>query len=370
MSLRPRDEVENIIKCPHGGMNYAELKAAGISPEALLDFSVCTNPFMPPEEIKEMPLRDFAIDRYPDSETTELRQRLADRLKIAPDNIIVGSGTTELIRLIALAYFNKGDEILILEPTYGEYEMAGQLAGANVVKHRSRAEDGFVHKTDEVVDLINQHRPKALFICNPNNPTGRYLSQPEIEKILTAIGDGLLVLDEAYLSFVERTWPSLELISQGNVVLLRSMTKDYALTGLRLGYAIAGKEIIETLRLVCPPWNVNIVAQQAGVRVLEHEEALDESKQKIREAKQFLLKGLSQLGLPPVPSDTHYFLVGAGNAEAFRARLLKHGIQVRDGTSFGLPEYVRISTRPIPECQKLLTVIKELKDKGELIVQE
>ena len=370
MSLRPRDEVENIIKCPHGGMNYAELKAAGISPETLLDFSVCTNPFMPPEEIKEMLLGDFAIDRYPDSEATELRQRLADKLKIAPDNIIVGSGTTELIRLIALAYFNKGDEILILEPTYGEYELAGQLVGANVVKHRSRAEDGFVHKTDEVIDLINQHQPKALFICNPNNPTGRYLSRPEIEKILTAIGDGLLVLDEAYLSFVEQPWSSIELISQGNVVLLRSMTKNYALTGLRLGYAIAGKEIIETLRLVCPPWNVNIVAQQVGVRVLEHEEALDESKQRIREAKKILLKGLSQLGLPPVPSDTHYFLVRAGNAKAFRARLLKHGIQVRDCMSFGLPEYVRISTRTLPECQRLLAAIKELKDKGELIVQE
>ncbi len=351
-------------------MNYAELKAAGISPEALLDFSVCTNPFMPPKEIKEMLLGDFAIDRYPDSEATELRQRLADRLKIMPGNIIVGSGTTELIRLIVLAYFNKGDEILILEPTYGEYELVGQLAGANMVKHRSRAEDGFVPQIEEVIELINQHHPKALFICNPNNPTGRYLPQPEIEKILTAIGDGLLILDEAYLSFVEQPWSSIELISQGNVILLRSMTKDYALTGLRLGYAIASKEITNTLRLVCPPWNVNIVAQQVGVRVLEHEEALDESKQRISEAKKILLKGLSQLGLPPVPSDTHYFLVRAGNAEAFRARLLKHGIQVRDCTSFGLPEFVRISTRTLPECQKLLAVIKELKDKGELIVQE
>ncbi|MEE9366137.1 MAG: histidinol-phosphate transaminase [Dehalococcoidales bacterium] len=351
-------------------MNYAELKAAGISPEALLDFSVCTNPFMPPEEIKEMLLGDFALDRYPDSETTELRQRLADKLKIAPDNIIAGSGTTELIRLIALAYFSKGDEILLLEPTYGEYELAGQLVGANVVKHWSRAEDGFVPQIEEVIELINQHCPKALFICNPNNPTGRYLSRPEIEKILAAIGDGLLVLDEAYLSFVETPWASIELISRGNVVLLRSMTKDYALTGLRLGYAIAGKEIINTLRRVCPPWNVNVVAQRVGVRVLENEEALDESRQKIREAKQFFLKGLSQLGLPPVPSDTHYFLVRTGDAEAFRAQLLKHGIQVRDCTSFGLPEFVRISTRTIPECQKLLAVIKELKDKGELIVQE
>jgi len=351
-------------------MNYAELKAKGVSPEALLDFSVCTNPFMPPKEIKKMLLGDFAIEQYPDSEATELRQKLAAKLRISPENIIAGSGTTELIRLIALAYFNKGDSVLLLEPTYGEYELASQFAGATVVKQRSRAEDGFVPRIDEVINLIDQHRPKALFICNPNNPTGRYLSQPEVKKILTAIGDGLLILDEAYLSFAEQTLPSIELISQGNVILLRSMTKDYALTGLRLGYAIASKEIINTLRLVCPPWNVNIIAQQVGVWVLEHEEALDKSKQKIREAKQFLLEGLSQLGLPSMPSDTHYFLVRAGNAKVFRAQLLKHGIQVRDGTSFGLPEYVRISTRTIPECQKLLAAIKELKEKSELIVQE
>jgi histidinol-phosphate aminotransferase len=342
-------------------MNYAELKEVGISPKDVLDFSVCTNPFMPPEEIKELLLGDFAVGRYPDSETTELRQKIADRLKIAPDNIIAGSGTTELIRLIALAYFNRGDKILILEPTYGEYGLAGQIVGANVVGHRSKAEDGFVHKIDEVIELVKRECPRALFICNPNNPTGKYLYRQEIDRFLKAMGDGLLILDEAYLSFVERPWASIELIHQGNVILLRSMTKDYALTGLRLGYAIVGREIINTLRLVCPPWNVNIVAQQVGIRVLEDEKALEESDRKTREARQFLFEGLSQLGLAPMPSDTHYFLVSVGDAKVFRSRLLEQGIQVRDCTSFGLPEFVRISTRPIPECRKLLDAIKELK---------
>jgi len=370
LPLRPRPEIQKIKACPHGGINYAELKAEGISLEALIDFSVCTNPFMPPAEIGEMLLGDFAIDKYPDSEASELRQKLADRLKVLPDNIIVGSGTTELIRLIALAYFSKGDSVIIFEPTYGEYELASQLAGANVVKHQLRTEDSFAPRIDEMVDLVKQHHPKAVFICNPNNPTGKYLSQPEVNKVLTAIGDGLLIIDEAYLSFVEQAWPSVELIHQGNVILLRSMTKDYALTGLRLGYAIAGREIINTLRQVCPPWNVNVIAQQVGLRVLEYEEALNESTQKIREARQFLWQGLFQLDLPTMPSDTHYFLVRVGNAKLFRARLLRHGIQIRDGTSFGLPEYVRISTRTIPECQKLLAAIKEIKDKSELTVPE
>ncbi|MGB2815223.1 MAG: histidinol-phosphate transaminase, partial [Dehalococcoidales bacterium] len=285
MSLRPRPEVRNVEACPHGGMNYAELKGSGISPETLLDFSVCTNPFMPPPEIEEMRLGDFAIGQYPDSEAAGLRQRLADKLKVQPDNIIIGSGTTELIRLIALAYLDKDDSVVIPEPTYGEYELASRIAGARVVKHRLRAEDGFALRIDEMDNLISQCRPRAVFICNPNNPTGKYLSRQEVETALTTIGDGLLVLDEAYLSFVEKTWAAIELIHRGNMILLRSMTKDYALTGLRLGYAIAGEEIVNTLRKVCPPWNVKIVAQQVGTRVLEHETALNESRQKIGEAK-------------------------------------------------------------------------------------
>ncbi len=367
MSLRPRPEVRNVEACPHGGINYAELKGSDISPETLLDFSVCTNPFMPPPEIKEMRLGDFAIDRYPDSEAAGLRKRLADRLKVQPDNIIVGGGSTELIRLIALAYFDKDDNVVIPEPTYGEYELASRIAGARVVKHRLRAEDGFALRTDEMGSLISQCQPKAVFICNPNNPTGKYLSRQEVESVLTTIGDGLLVLDEAYLSFVAQSWAAIELIHKGNVILLRSMTKDYALTGLRLGYAVAGEEIISVLRKVCPPWNVNIIAQQVGTRVLEHEAALNESKQKISEAKQFLWQGLSQLGLPPVPSDTHFFLVKVGNAEVFRARLLKRGIQVRDCASFGFPEYVRIAARALPECRKLMAAVKEMKDKDELM---
>ena len=133
MSLLPRPEIENLKVCPHGGINYAELSAVGIAPEAVLDFSVCTNPFMPPPGIKEM-LNSVAIEKYPDCEATELRQRLSDKLGVPPDNILVGSGTTELIRLIALAYFRQGDNILILEPTYGEYEIAAQIVGAKPIK--------------------------------------------------------------------------------------------------------------------------------------------------------------------------------------------------------------------------------------------
>jgi histidinol-phosphate aminotransferase len=135
------------------------------------------------------------------------------------------------------------------------------------------------------------------------------------------------------------------------------MTKDYALAGLRLGYALASQEIIDWLKRVRPPWNVNVVAQRIGAIVLDDMDYLEQSKRKITEAKEFLLADLSRLGFQPLPSDVHYFLVRVGNAQEFRTSLLKHGILVRDCTSFGLPEYVRIAPRTIPECQKLTTII-------------
>lgn len=360
MSLRPKPEVENLKVCPHGGINYAELRAIGLTPEAVLDFSVCSNPFMPPPGIRKI-LNTIAIEQYPDSETTELRQRLSERLGVTPDNILAGSGATELIRLIALTYFRQGDPILILQPTFGEYEVACQIVGAKPVTQWIRPEDNFLPKIGETIDLIRQHRPKGVFICNPNNPTGRYLPRQEIEAVLDAIRDGILMLDEAYIAFVEKCWSAIDLVTRGNVVILRSMTKDYGLAGLRLGYALASQEIIDSLHRVCPPWNVNIVAQKIGVIALEDEDYLEQSKRKIKEVKEFLIGGLSRLGLKPLPSDTNFFLVKVGNAPAFRTALLKRGILVRDCTSFGLPEYVRIAPRAMPECQKLISTIQSLK---------
>jgi len=368
LSLEPRPEIENLKICPHGGINYAELRRAGVTPEEIIDFSVCTNPYMPPPTIKEMRIDSISIEEYPDTEATELRQRLSGRLQVPADNILVGSGTTELIRLIAMAYLRQGDHVLILEPTYGEYEVAGVIAGAKPVKQWMRAEDGFTPKLEETTAFIKKYRPRAIFICNPNNPTGKYLMRYEVEMVLDAVEDGLLVLDEAYVTFVEQRWLSADLYSRSNIVILRSMTKDYGLAGLRLGYSIASLEITDNLRRVRPPWNVNAMAQKAGDLVLEDTDYFEQTEEKIREAKRYLTNGLSRLGFQLLPSDTNFFLVRTGDANTFRSALLRHGVLVRDCTSFALPEYVRIGARSLPECQRLIATIETLISKGELDV--
>jgi histidinol-phosphate aminotransferase len=169
--------------------------------------------------------------------------------------------------------------------------------------------------------------------------------------------DSLLIIDEAYVTFVEKRWNPFDLIEQGNVVVLRSMTKDYGLPGLRLGYAVAHREIIDSLRPVLPPWNVNAIAQKVGADVLEKEEYLRQSLRQIREAKRFLTEELNRLGFKVLPSDANYFLIKVGNAPQCRNALLQQGILVRDGTSFGLKEYIRIAPRTMPECQKLIAAM-------------
>ena len=363
MPLSPRWEVENLSPCPHGGPDYAELKKFGLAAEDVVDFSVSTNPFGPPPGVREA-LTSLPIALYPDSEATELRECLAQELSIAPENILAGSGSAELIRLVAQAYFGPQDVVLIVEPTFGEYEVACRVIGSGVLKQRLTAQEGFRLQVTETVDLIRRHCPKGVFLCNPNNPTGQYLAREEIEQILVACEDSLLILDEAYIAFVDNAWSSLDLIQRGNVLILRSLAKSHALAGLRLGYAMAQQQIIANLRKVCPPWNVNIVAQRAGILALADKEYMRKCKVGIQHLKDFLIKELTELGLQPLPSQANFFLVEVGDAKRFRRALLERGILVRDCTSFGLAEYIRIAPRPLPDCRKLITAIKEITPLG------
>jgi histidinol-phosphate aminotransferase len=356
--LPPKPNMNKLTPATHGGIDYPELEKLGISPEDVLDFSVSTNPFGPPPGIKEA-LVQASIERYPDSEAAELGQSLARKLNIAPANLIIGSGSTELIRLVATAYFGSGDPVIIPQPTYGEYEISCHLVGARVRKQPTGEEANFRLNVDETVALIRERRPKGIFLCNPNNPTGQYLSQEEVKKILSVAEDSLVILDEAYIAFTENTWPSVDLIDGGNLVILRSMTKDYALAGLRLGYAVAAESIISVLKRLRPPWNVSSVAQAGGLFALKAGGYLDTCRIKIKEARELLVEGLKGLGLSPLPSETNFFLVKVGDAARFRQTLLRKGILVRDCTSFGLPDYIRLAPRTIDECQRLLAVMKE-----------
>jgi histidinol-phosphate aminotransferase len=342
----------------HGGIDFDELERLGISPQDVIDFSVSINPFGPPPGIGEA-LTGVRVDRYPDPEATELKRALAIRLGVSPEKVLAASGSTELFRVLATAYFGPGDRVIIPEPTYGDYEIACHLSGARILKASMLGEPDFRLNVPGLVGLIREYGPGGIFLCNPNNPTGQYLPRQDVSKIVYEAGGGLVVLDEAYVAFTADPWPSTELLDMGNVVIVRSMTKDYALAGLRLGYAVAPEPVIAVLKRVIPPWSVSSVAQAAGLVALGSEGYLEECGRKLRESRGFLLKGLQGLGLSPMPSEANFFLVKVGDAAGFRKALLTKGIIVRDCTSFGLPEYIRLAPRTIPECERLLEAIRE-----------
>jgi len=356
LPIRPR--IDGLEPYPHGGIDHLELERLGIPPESVIDFSVNSNPFGPLLAVTQA-LAEVSIDRYPDSEATELRRALAAKLGVDTASILVGSGSIELLRLVALTYLGKGDLVIIPQPTFGEYEVACRLVGARLLKPWTEREADFRMKTSDLVKLIKTNLPRAIFLGNPNNPTGQYLSREEVADIVEAAAESLVVIDEAYINFVNDAWSSLGLIKRGNVVLLRSMTKDYALSGLRLGYVIAQKSIISDLRRVQPPWSVNVVAQKAGLLAIKEDGYLENCRAKLREARSFLVTELVSLGLSPLPSQANFFLVEVGNAKQFRQTLLERRILVRDCASFGLPEYIRLAVRTLPECQQLITAIKE-----------
>ena len=360
MSLSPRPEIQGLTPSTHGGLNYAELEEMGIAPGEVIDFSANLNPFGPPRAVLES-MSQADIAQYPDSDATSLKRALAETLGLPAHNIIIGSGSTELIRLAALAYFRPGDSVLIITPTFGEYDIACRIAGASVIEQRLLPEKGFQMKIDETTGIIQKHHPRGIFITNPNNPTGRYLSRADLEKILGSIQESLLILDEAYITFVDNPWSSLDMVERDNLLILRSMTKDYALAGLRLGYGVASQHIIDTLSRIRPPWNVNAVAQQAGIIALKEGDYISRCQIKIKEAKDYLITELSSLGLPPLPSEAGFFLVKVGDSPDFRRRLLEQKILVRDCTSFGLPGYIRIAPRTPPECQRLIEAIKKIR---------
>jgi histidinol-phosphate aminotransferase len=349
------------LQITHGGLNLAELRTLGLSPESVLDFSASINPLGPPPAALDAISR-VNLAAYPDSSCLELREALAERLGIGTERILAGNGSTELIHLIARAYLSTKDSAFIFSPTFGEYAAACYIQGVEPGYMLTSEADGFYWGLSENIKIIRAEHPKLVFLCNPNNPTGVYLNKETIQEISSAIGNsGLLVLDEAYVSFVEDAWDSRPLLEMGNIVLLCSMTKDYALPGLRLGYMLARPDVIERVKMFQYSWSVNAAAQAAGIASLEHQEHLDKGREAVRAGKAYLIKELGGLGLVCAPSAANFLLVRVGNAASLRLKLLtRHRVCVRDCASFGLPQYIRIGIRRLEDCHRLAAAISKL----------
>jgi histidinol-phosphate aminotransferase len=354
----------------HGGVKPSQLRDLGLRPEDVLDFSASVSPIGLPNGVWDA-MRGVDLGAYPDPACLELRESLSQTLPpfqgkpIPVERILVGNGSTEIIHLLARVYLSdlgsdREPSVFQLTPTYGEYTGACRQAGAVVSSLEATSNPSFCWDLVEAAQRIIQERPRLVFVCNPNNPTGVYLGLEEMEPLAEAAAacGALLVIDEAYLSFVDESWDSMGLPGLDNVVLLRSMTKDYALTGLRLGYAIASENVIANLQAFQPDWSVNGLAQAAGLAALADTEYLPRARQAIDQAKSLLSDRLDRLSLTVHPSAANFLLVNVGDASVWHDKLMRLGLFVRDCTSFGLPEHIRIGIRSMADCQRLIEAME------------
>jgi histidinol-phosphate/aromatic aminotransferase/cobyric acid decarboxylase-like protein len=341
----------------HGGMRHDELASHGLSPADVLDLSVNVNPYGPCDRVRQA-VAEAAIDRYPDPSATPARRALAGRFGVDEGRVVVGNGAVDLLWALARCVLREGDRVVIVEPAFSEMRSAAELVGAEVIAHTTQADRDFRLDLDALDAHVRAARPRMLYVCTPSNPAGVCTPQADIARLARRHPDTLFVVDASFLSMSARHREAEEVPS--GVVWLRSLTKDHALAGVRVGFAVT--DLAPRIERGRPPWSVNAIAQAAAVAATSDVAArfVDESRARLFADRARLAGALASLGLRVHPSETIYVLVDLGHRRAteLRARLLaRHGVLVRDATSFGLPHHARIAARP--DIDRFLTALRE-----------
>ena len=305
-------------KAVHGGRVIALRQTYG--PD-LLDVSASMNPFLPKVSCD---FRDVDLCVYPDDTYSALKDKIGRIFSRPSDEICVGNGSAELIRVYCTVVLSSGDTVRIDPPTFGEYDLSVKLAGASVVSGMDA---------------------NLRVICNPNNPTGILTPRDEMLALLddcTKKGSRLF-LDEAFMELAARD-ESISDIRSDKLFVMRSITKCFSVPGIRFGFGFGPADLIEKIETVRIPWTVNAFAEAYTMQALDHYDDLLVSAEKISAEREWYFARLAELGLSFAQSSVNFILVHLGrNASEFTGAMLKHGVLVRDCTSFGLPESIRIS---------------------------
>jgi len=365
-----RNEIKDIEPCVHGGDIWRGRKELSSPSKSILDFSANVNPLGPsPKAMEAIKSNFWRIPLYPDSNSIMLREAISHYIEVNVDNVIVGNGSTELIYLFSEVFIDKGEAALIPAPTFGEYENAVKKVGGK--PRFIRLNQDF---TIDLTSFLKEIRPrtKAIFLCNPNNPTSTLIPKENLlEMIEKASEEHVLVfLDEDYMEFVneeERFSLASEVKTYQNLFVLRSFTKVFGLTGLRVGYGMACEEIVNLLFKAKMPWNVNCVAQVAAIAALGDAEYLEKTRELIREERTFLLDNLGQIrGLKVFPAHANFAFIDVRQtgftAAQLKEKMLRYGMLIRDCSSFrGLDEYyIRIAARTRQDNKKLVAILKKV----------
>ncbi len=299
--------------------------------------------------------------RYPDGGGYYLKRGLAARLDVTPEHLILGNGCNEILELVARCFLLPGDEVVIADPAFVIYGMLAQLQGCNRVLVPLA---NWTHDLEAMARAINR-KTKMVFVGNPNNPTGTVAKPAEIEAFMRAVPEELIVvIDEAYIEYVppEFVPDSVGHVRQGRwVIVLRTFSKIYGLAGLRIGYGIAVPSMVELLDRARAPFNVNALAQRAGLAALEDEEHLVNSRKVNEQGRAYLSTELSRLGLSFSPSVANFLLIDLKRDGPTAAQaLLREGVIVRPMGGRHLATHIRVSIGTPQENERFIAALRKV----------
>jgi histidinol-phosphate aminotransferase len=353
-----------------GGRPISEVaREYGLDEEKIVKLASNENPLGMPKSAQEAMLKVAGeLGRYPDSNGFELKKVLAERLGVPPDWITLGNGSNDILELSARAVAQLGDDIIFSRHAFAVYPLACQAIGAQAIEVAPT--DSFGHDLPKMLQAIiaSGSQAKLVFVANPNNPTGSYLSAPEIEAFLSAVPPHVVVvLDEAYNEYLtpEQRYDAIAWVKRfPNLIVSRSFSKAYGLAGLRIGYGVAQPSLTNLLNRIRQPFNVNTLAQAAAIAAFQDTEFLQQGYALNRAGLKQLTQAFSELGLHYLPSAGNFVLVKVGNDDEAGSRmnlaLLKRGIIVRPVGNYGLPQWLRISIGLPAENATFIAALSEI----------
>jgi histidinol-phosphate aminotransferase len=318
------------------------------------------NPLGPsPLALDAMRLKLTQLHLYPDGDCFYLKHALTAKLNVAPEQLIFGNGSNEIIELAIRTFMRAGDEAVMARQAFVVYKLVVQAVGGISQEVPLR---NFTHDLEAMVAAIGP-KTRIIFLANPNNPTGTIYRKAQWEAFLKQVPDEILIIvDEAYFEYVEAAdyADSLDYHHQGKTLLtLRTFSKLYGLAGLRIGYGVADKEIISLMHRVRQPFNVNAPAQWAALAALNDGEHVRRSLDNNRQGLGYLTAEFARLGIEYVPSHANFILWRAGKGEDVFNRLLAQGIIVRPMAGYQLPEHLRVTIGTMDENRKFIDALKK-----------
>jgi len=359
MSLPINPNLKNLPVYQPGRPIEEVARELGLPASSIIKVASNENPFGPsPLAVAAMQKAIAGVNLYPDGNAFYLKQKLATKLGVEPANLVLGNGSNEIIEFVAHALLAPGADVVVSQYCFAVYPIVTKLFGANLITVRAK---NYGHDLPAMLRAITP-RTRIVFVANPNNPTGTLAPREELIKFVNEVPDDvLLVMDEAYLEFLDDPLDLVSLVRLGvrkNLILMRTFSKIYGLAGLRIGYGIGNPELIAALEKIRQPFNINLLAQVAALAALDDVEHVRKTRQNNFAGLEFFEQAFRDLKLEFVPSHANFVLIRVGASQRVFEAMQKQGVIVRPMGGYQLPEWIRISVGTPQENERCLGALK------------